>query len=145
VPPPRDAAEQAADAIGQGTVLVSPFSMAMAAATVARGTLPSPTLIAGQPVTSASAPAPASAATVKTMQQLTRAVVTDGTATVLKAAGPAVAGKTGTAEYGNDKPPRSHSWFAGYSGDLAFAAFVLDGASTNLPATTVVGTFLKKL
>jgi cell division protein FtsI/penicillin-binding protein 2 len=142
VPPPRDAAEQAADAIGQGTVLVSPFSMAMAAATVARGTLPSPTLIAGQPVTSASAPAQTGAATVKTMQELTRAVVTEGTATVLKTAGPAVAGKTGTAEYGTDTPPRSHAWFVGFRGDLAFAVLVVDGQSSHKTAVPVAKAFL---
>ena len=35
--------------------------------------------------------------------------------------------QTGTAEFGSDVPPRTHAWFAGWSGDLAFAVLVEDG------------------
>ena len=35
-------------------------------------------------------------------------------------------GKTGEAEY----PGGSHSWFAGYRGDLAFAALIVGGGSS---------------
>ncbi|HHX46631.1 MAG TPA: cell division protein FtsI, partial [Brevibacterium sp.] len=57
-----------------------------------------------------------------------RKVVTEGTATDLKdVPGDPVHGKTGTAEYGNDSPPRTHSWFAGFQGDLAVAVLVEDG------------------
>jgi cell division protein FtsI/penicillin-binding protein 2 len=143
VPAPRDTTEQAADAIGQGTVLVSPFSMAMTAAAVAKGSLPSPTLIAGQPIGGPPEEA-LNPPTVATLRDLTRAVVTDGTATALKDSG-TVAGKTGTAEYGSATPPRSHSWFAGYSGDLAFAVFVYDGSSSSVPATGVTAAFLANL
>jgi cell division protein FtsI/penicillin-binding protein 2 len=70
-------------------------------------------------------------------------VVTEGTATALATApsGP-VSGKTGTAEYGNATPPRAHSWFVGYRGDLAFAVFVYDGDTAGRKAVPVAATFL---
>ena len=46
-----------------------------------------------------------------------RLVVTNGTAKDLQGAGD-VRGKTGEAEFAGG----SHSWFAGYRGDMAFAA-----------------------
>jgi len=143
VPPPRDATEAAADAIGQGTVLMSPLSMALVAATVQRGTVPIPSLVAGEQTPPGTTPQPLSPAVLASLRDFTRAVVTQGTAAdVLRNAPGAVAGKTGTAEYGDAKPPRSHSWFAGYRGDLAFAVFVFDGASGGKAATPVAGRFL---
>ena len=38
----------------------------------------------------------------------------------------AVYGKTGEAEF----PGGSHSWFAGYRGDLAFASLIVGGGSS---------------
>jgi cell division protein FtsI/penicillin-binding protein 2 len=146
VPAPRDATELAADSIGQGTVLTSPLSMALAAATVQHGTVPTPVLVAGESTPPATAPAPLDAAVLGPLRDFTRAVVTEGTAAaVLKNAPGGVAGKTGTAEYGDAVPPRSHSWFAGYRGDLAFAVFVWDGASSGKAATPIAGTFLGKV
>lgn len=55
---------------------------------------------------------------------------------------PSVEGKTGTAEYGTATPPRSHAWFAGVQGNLAFAVFVYDGASAHIDPATVAHTFL---
>jgi len=52
-------------------------------------------------------------------------VVTNGTAKELLGAGD-VRGKTGEAEF----PGGSHSWFAGYRGDLAFAALIVGGGSS---------------
>ena len=51
-----------------------------------------------------------------------------------------VAGKTGTAEYGDNKNP--HGWFAGIVGDLAFATLVVSGESS-APAVAVSGAFLR--
>ncbi len=36
-------------------------------------------------------------------------------------------GKTGTAEFGSDNPPKTHAWFIGYRGNLAFAVIVEGG------------------
>ncbi len=142
VPAPADATEAAADAIGQGKVLVSPFSMALAAAAVQSGSLPAPSLIKGK---SSATDAKKLAPTVMgPLRDFSRAVVTEGTAKAPLGGLPgAVAGKTGTAEYGDATPPRSHSWFAGYRGDLAFAVFVYDGASSDTIAAPVAATFLR--
>jgi cell division protein FtsI/penicillin-binding protein 2 len=67
-----------------------------------------------------------------------RAVVLEGSATPLARLGE-VFGKTGTAEFTNDG--RSHGWFVGYRGDVAFAVLVVDGGSSG-PAVEVAARFL---
>jgi cell division protein FtsI/penicillin-binding protein 2 len=159
VPDPRDDVERAADAIGQGRVEVSPLALALVAATVVRGRVPAPVLVDGAAAvpgtgttgvpgggasTEPGAAPDVPAAALPTVRDLTRAVVTEGTARALRRyAG--LAGKTGTAEYGSATPPRAHSWFVGYRGDLAFAVFVADGASSGRPAVPVAGRFLAAL
>ena len=56
-----------------------------------------------------------------------------------------MSGKTGTAEYGTAVPPRSHAWFTGFQGDLAFAVFVQDGQSSGTTAVPVASAFLTAL
>ncbi|MES1847449.1 penicillin-binding transpeptidase domain-containing protein, partial [Escherichia coli] len=65
--------------------------------------------------------------------------------TLRDAPGAAVSGKTGTAEYGSQQPPRSHSWFVGVQGDLAFAVLVLDGGNNGSKALQVTERFLHAL
>ena len=127
VPAPRDSVELAAEAFGQGRILVSPLAMAAAAATVARGRYQPPRLIehAGLSPSLDGPPLPARA--VATLRSMMRAVVTSGTAAVLASQpGLPVYGKTGTAEYGNTKPPHTDAWFIGYQGDIAFACLVAE-------------------
>jgi cell division protein FtsI/penicillin-binding protein 2 len=143
VPDPRDDVERAADAIGQGRVEVSPLTMALVAATVVRGRVPAPVLVEGVAADPGTAP-DVPAAALPAVRDLTRAVVTEGTARALRHH-PGLAGKTGTAEYGTATPPRAHSWFVGYLGDLAFAVFVGDGDSSGKPAVPVAGRFLTEL
>ena len=59
---------------------------------------------------------------LRPMMQL---VVTNGTAKDLQGVGD-VRGKTGEAEFAGG----SHSWFAGYRGDMAFAALIVGGGSS---------------
>jgi cell division protein FtsI/penicillin-binding protein 2 len=145
VPAPKDDTEKAADAIGQGRVEVSPLAMALVTASVAKGGPVVPALVADQP---AAGPAPAGppAAVLPALRDMMRAVVTEGTASTLAALGTApgaaVSGKTGTAEYGTAVPPRSHAWFTGWRGDLAFAVFVQDGQSSKTTAVPVARSFL---
>ncbi|HEX5495613.1 MAG TPA: penicillin-binding transpeptidase domain-containing protein [Mycobacteriales bacterium] len=146
VSPPTDAAERAADAIGQGRVLVSPLAMALVAATAQRGSTPTPMVITGTPAKPKNPPSPPPAQALGPLRDFMRAVVTDGTARGLAGLpGTPVSGKTGTAEFGNDKPPRAHAWFAGFRGDLAFAVFIEDGESSGTTAVPVAGTFLTAL
>jgi cell division protein FtsI/penicillin-binding protein 2 len=125
VPPTVNLAERTEDGFGQGKVLVSPFGMALVAATVAAGKTPVPQLIEGRPTEVTDAGAPISPKMVDGLRPMMRLVVTNGTATDLEGVGD-VRGKTGEAEFEGG----SHAWFAGYRGDLAFAALIVGGGSS---------------
>lgn len=128
VPIASDLVERTEDGFGQGKVLVSPFGLALATATVARGgKAPVPTLILGKPTTVKGGDRPALAPAVFTeLRSMMRAVVTGGTADLINGMGQ-VYGKTGEAEFAGG----SHAWFAGYRGDLAFATLVVGGGDSN--------------
>lgn len=125
VPPTVDLTERTEDGFGQGRVLASPFGMALVAATVAAGKTPVPQLIAGRPTTVNGDNTPISPKMVEALRPMMRLVVTNGTAKEIAGCGE-VYGKTGEAEFAGG----SHSWFAGYRGDLAFAALIVGGGSS---------------
>lgn len=125
VPPTVDLAERTEDGFGQGRVLASPFGMALVAATVAAGKTPVPRLIAGRPTSVEGDNTPISPKMVDALRPMMRLVVTNGTAKEIAGCGE-IFGKTGEAEF----PGGSHSWFAGYRGDLAFAALIVGGGSS---------------
>jgi len=114
-----------------------------AAGTEAAGTSPaaSPSgdATADTATPSASVPAtaagtPVTAAEASSLADMMRAVVTSGHAGFLASVpGEPVGAKTGTAEFGNDTPPKTHAWIVAVHGDLAVAVFVEDGG---LGATT---------
>ncbi|HEV2886721.1 MAG TPA: hypothetical protein VGX49_07420, partial [Jatrophihabitans sp.] len=52
-----------------------------------------------------------------------------------------IRGKTGTAEFGTDTPPKSHSWFAGVRGDLAIAVFLYGGENSSTGAVPLARQF----
>jgi hypothetical protein len=126
VPPTVDLAERTEDGFGQGKVLASPFGMALVAATVDAGKTPVPQLIAGRPTTVEGDNTPISEKMVDSLRPMMRLVVTNGTAKEIAGCCGEVYGKTGEAEF----PGGSHSWFAGYRGDLAFAALIVGGGSS---------------
>ena len=80
-------------------------------------------------------------AVAEQLRQLMRAVVTSGHAPAVAGLGE-VYGKTGTAEFTGEG--RSHGWFIGFRGDLAFAVLVVDGGSSSV-AVEVAGRFLGAL
>lgn len=125
VPPTVNLAERTEDGFGQGKVLASPFGMALVASTVAAGKTPVPRLIEGRPTQVTDAGAPISDKMVEGLRPMMRLVVTNGTAKDLDGSGD-VRGKTGEAEFDGG----SHAWFAGYRGDLAFAALIVGGGSS---------------
>jgi cell division protein FtsI/penicillin-binding protein 2 len=125
VPPTVDLAERTEDGFGQGKVLVSPFGMAMAAATVAAGKTPVPQLIEGHPTQTTGDSTPITPKMIDALRPMMRLVVTNGTAKDIAGSGD-VRGKTGEAEFNGG----SHAWFAGYRGDLAFAALIVGGGSS---------------
>lgn len=139
VPAAPDVVERAEDAFGQGKVLASPFGMALVAATVAKGTMPTPSLLRGRE-TKVDKPGPAPTG-LDPIRQMMKEVVDYGTATQLKANGD-VRGKTGTAQFGDGV--HSHGWFVGYRGDVAFAVLLL-GADSSTPAVDASARFLKAI
>jgi len=54
-------------------------------------------------------------------------------------------GKTGTAEFGADNPPKTHAWFVGYRGPVAFAVLVEGGGVGGEVAAPIAATFLRLL
>jgi cell division protein FtsI/penicillin-binding protein 2 len=141
VPAPSGQTEQAADSIGQGRVLASPLMMALLAGSAATGHVPAPTIELGRPARAARPDLPGGL--VRTMTALMQATVRlpGGTAHSLSSV-TGLVGKTGTAEYGTAKPPRTHTWFVGVRGNLAFAVFIYDGATHGGSALPVVARFL---
>ena len=125
VPPTVNLAERTEDGFGQGRILVTPFGMALAAATVAAGKTPLPHLIAGRQTLESGDHPPVDPAILDGLRSMMRLVVTDGTAKDIAELGQ-VYGKTGEAEYSGG----SHAWFTGYRGDLAFAGLIVGGGSS---------------
>ena len=125
VPPTVNLTERTEDGFGQGKVLVSPFGMAMAAATVAAGKTPVPQLIEGRQTTVTGDHPDITPKMLDGLRPMMQLVVTNGTAKDLNGMGD-VRGKTGEAEFEGG----SHSWFAGYRGDMAFAALIVGGGSS---------------
>ncbi|WP_109529612.1 MULTISPECIES: penicillin-binding transpeptidase domain-containing protein [Nocardia] len=126
VPPADDLVQRAEDGIGQGKVVVSPFGMAVMAATIARGTAPVPYLIAGRPTVVDGDRAALTPEVIDGLRLMMRKVVTGGTAERIVDQGE-VYGKTGEAEVEGG----SHSWFVGYRGDIAFATLLVRGGSSD--------------
>ena len=139
-PPPKDLAERASQAIGQGRVEASPLHMATVAAAVASGSWRTPRLLSDNPAGPGMPLDPQVAAALK---DLTAEVVRTGTATGAAVAGQAVGGKTGTAEVGGPDPDRTHAWFIGYRGpQLAFAVLVEGGGVGGRVAAPLAARFL---
>lgn len=139
VPAADSAAQRVENGIGQGTVTVSPFGLAVAEASLAHGATITPTLVLGEKTTADTESEQLPPAVVDALRSMMRATVTEGTASVLSDIGD-LGGKTGTAEFGDNT--HSHGWFAGIAGDIAFATLVVGGDSS-APAITVSGNFLR--
>ncbi|MCV7130752.1 penicillin-binding transpeptidase domain-containing protein [Mycolicibacterium vanbaalenii] len=141
VPVADTSALRVEEGIGQGKVTASPFGMALVAATLAHGSVPAPTIVAGEPGVPDRTPEPLPSSVDEQVQAMMRETITDGTATQLQDI-PGLLGKTGTAEYIDDQ--HAHGWFVGIRGDLALAVFVSDAGSSG-PAVDAAGRFLRAI
>ncbi len=139
VPPGPSVVARAEAGFGQGTVVASPFGMALVAASVARGAMPTPILVRESPTTVDATPTAPPAPVVDALRVMMREVVTAGTARALLDVPGEVHGKTGTAQFGDGT--HSHGWFVGYRGDLAFAVLIVDAGSST-PAVQAAARFL---
>ncbi len=143
VPEPTSATGKAEAMIGQGKDEASPLAMAAVAASVSAGQTVVPHLVTDQKAESKAAPLTSEEASQ--LRQMMRAVVTEGSAgrVLGDLAGPAPIAKTGTAEYGDDDPPKTHAWMIAAQGDLAVAVFVADGDSGSGTAGPLLRAFLR--
>jgi penicillin-binding protein A len=147
IPQRQDVPATAQSAIGQRDVRVSPLQMASVAATIANGGRRMAPFV-GQEVVSDKGKVvkrfegddlgqaiPERVA--GDLQDMMRQVVESGTGTAAQIPGLQVAGKTGTAQHAQGRPP--HAWFIGFtsSGDrsIAVAVVVEDGGSLGSEAT----------
>ncbi|WP_316249232.1 penicillin-binding transpeptidase domain-containing protein [Brachybacterium sp. Z12] len=117
-----DAAQIATTSIGQYETRVTPLQMAMVAGAFANdGVVMEPQLVQAVRTNDLSTVAelspkelgqPLTAANAAQMRQMMVGVVEDGTGTAAAIDGVEVGGKTGTAEWGEDRA--AHSWYVGY-------------------------------
>jgi cell division protein FtsI/penicillin-binding protein 2 len=147
VPSTSTGTTKAADAIGQGEVLMSPAQLALVAAGIASGTPAAPVEVVGGEA-AGEAPDGPDPAVLDALRPMMREVVLSGTAKALAGHGE-VYGKTGTAEFGSNTPPDAHGWFMGYQlggpqGDVAFAVLV-EGGQSSSTAVAVTDAFLGAL
>ena len=147
VPSGSTGTTKAANAIGQGEVLMSPAQLALVAGAVASGTPAAPVEVLDA---EAAGPTPGGPGpqVLEALRSMMREVVLTGTAKALAGRGE-VYGKTGTAEFGSNTPPDAHGWFMGYQlggsqGDIAFAVLVEGGRSSST-AVAVTNAFLGAL
>jgi cell division protein FtsI/penicillin-binding protein 2 len=139
VPNADTPAQKVENGIGQGTVTVSPFGLAVAEASLGHGSTITPTLVVGEQTTANAESRPIPPEIVDSLRAMMRQTVTDGTASELRDV-VGLGGKTGTAEFGDNTS--SHGWFAGIVDDIAFATLVV-GGNTSGPAIKVTGDFLR--
>ncbi len=138
VPRATSPADRGETVIGQGRVLVSPLALAGVAGTVAAGRWQQPRLTRADPRRSGPRlPDDIS----EPLRSLMRDVVEYGTGTAASGAPGAIAGKTGTAEFGGGDPPRTHAWFIAFRRDLAIAVLVENAPSGGEVAAPIAAEF----
>ncbi|SDS22217.1 Cell division protein FtsI/penicillin-binding protein 2 [Friedmanniella luteola] len=144
VPEEKTETGRGAAMIGQAKDQASPLAMAAVAASVQAGETVVPHLLTGTVAEPEGAPLTGDEA--EQLKAMMRRVVTQGSAggVLGDLGGPAVIAKTGTAEYGDDEPRRTHAWMIAAQGDLAVAVFVADGASGSRTAGPLLADFLRE-
>jgi cell division protein FtsI/penicillin-binding protein 2 len=144
---PRDQGEQAADAIGTGTVLVSPLDMALAAGVVESGSWHQPSVVTGS-----SGPTLTSRVKLKGLQsqvitrlrQLMADTVRSGVAKAARLPGIPLYGQVGAAPLAGHHGVRA-IWFVGFRGDVAFAVVAFSRSSAFDPAVLIARQFAERL
>lgn len=134
--------------IGQGETQATPMLMCMIADAVANGgTMMEPQFVSrienasGDVVKTMNSKSAGEVMTQAETEQLTKimkAVVQEGTASTLSELPYDIAGKTGTAQYGDVSEGKAHSWFVGFSNtgneDIVVCVLIEDGGNGNAPA-----------
>jgi cell division protein FtsI/penicillin-binding protein 2 len=140
VPSATGYADLAAETIGQGSVRVSPLSMAVVAAAVDSGSwhMPQVTQDAADP---ASKPeSTLDPASMAALRNLMRDAVSSGAAHAASVSGAQVYGQVGLVHSSSGWM----SWFVGYRGDIAFTV-IETGQTAKLSAAALAGAFLSAM
>jgi cell division protein FtsI/penicillin-binding protein 2 len=137
VPSATGEADLAAETIGQGSVRVSPLSMAMVAAAVDSGSWHMPQ-VTQDAADSASKPGAAlDPGSMSALRELMRGAVSSGAAHAASVPGPQVYGQVGLVHSGSGWM----SWFVGYRGPIAFTV-IETGRTAQLSAAALAAAFL---
>lgn len=147
VPTNSDVNDKAASMIGQGRILASPLVMASVAATVKNGKFVQPRLVPEAVRHPYRAPESLDPGVVDDLRSMMRSVVTEGAGKALRGLPGRPHAKTGTAEYGDETPPRTHAWMIGYqeTSDIAWAVLLEGGGSGGSDAGPIAAAFLRNL
>ncbi len=139
---PGGVAQLAAATIGQGSVQVSPLTMAAVAAQVDTGAWHEPSLVT-RPDPQRSQQVRFSATTMASLRALMRQAVRSGAARRADVSGHPVYGQVGTTPLaGSGRHQKWATWFVGYRGDIAFAVLEFS-ASPHVSAVPVAASFLR--
>jgi len=144
---PASQGEQAADAIGTGTVLVSPLNMALAAGVAASGSWHRPSIVTGPSGPTLTARVKLKglqSGVISQLRELMAGTVSSGAAKAARVPGTELFGQVGTAGL-----PRHHAlkaiWFVGFRGSVAFAVLAFSRSPAFDPAVTIARRFAEFL
>ncbi|WP_215455991.1 penicillin-binding transpeptidase domain-containing protein [Streptomyces sp. ATCC 21386] len=141
--PPSGGPNRAANAIGQGDVLMNPLNMASVTSTAITGRFRQPYLVSPKLDERELATAEGlKASTASQLKQMMRLTATQGTAkAVMAGLSGDIGAKTGSAEI--DGQAVADSWFTGFRGDVAAAAMSEGGGRGGEAAGPIVVDVLK--
>lgn len=144
---PAGAGEQAALAVGEDNVTVSPLSMALVAAAVADGTWRSPSLVPDDQLEQVQADeVPLDGEYLEPLREMMRASVVQGRANGANVGAVPVHGQSAVVQQVIGGEDHFVQWFVGYQGNVAFASTVeLSSESSHQYAVGVAADFLTGL
>ena len=144
---PVSQGEQAADAIGTGTVLVSPLNMALAAGVVESGSWHRPSIVTGSSGATLTARVKLKglkSGVISELRQLMADTVNSGAAKAARLPGTALFGQVGTAPLPGHRGMKA-IWFVGFRGNVAFAVLAFSRSASFDPAVTIARRFAQLL
>lgn len=136
--------EQAADAIGTGTVLVSPLDMALAAGVVESGSWHRPSIVSGPTLTAKVKLKGLKTEVITQLQELMAETVRSGAAKAARLPGTTLFGQVGTAPLPGHKNLRA-IWFVGFRGGIAFTVLAFSRSTGFDPAVQIAHRFAAML
>jgi cell division protein FtsI/penicillin-binding protein 2 len=141
---PVDYAQLAEDAIGTGSVRVSPLDMALAAGVIQSGSWHPPSLVTRPADRGLAPPVPFRGEVIAQLRTLMRSAVHTGAGKAADVAGSGVYGQVGDVPLGQARDALHASWFVGFRAGVAFAVLVFT-KSSGISAARVAGQFVRAL